>query len=278
MNILKLKFDPRLLVTLNHISLLFIGILFFNFQRNISQTIWTVGTALFLDVCLRFLFRKESLSIRNLLSPLVTSLSLVLLLNSDSTFIYIFSAGVSIISKYLLSFDQKHFFNPSLFGIVATYCFFDFGTFSIQYNQFMGMSYSAIQLCLLGFFTLYFANRIFMPIFYYSTLIGCAFLFSWLQPSIGLVDLIGPDFSASGILFAFFMMTDPVTSPKNLKKQAIFSILCALMSFSLSSHQILHSSFISLFILNSVNMFFVMDLRKNVSIHKKLIFSKTEIE
>ena len=278
MNISKLRFDARLLVALNHISLLFIGILFFNFQRNISQILWAVGTALFLDICLRFLFKRKSLSIRNLLSPLVTGLSLVLLLNSGSIFVYVFSSGSSIISKYLLSFGQKHFFNPSLFGIVTSYCFFDFGSFSIQSNQFMGMSYSAIQLCLLGFFTLYFAKRLILPIFYYFTLIGGAFLFGCFQPSSDLVDLIGPDLSASGILFAFFMMTDPVTSPKTWKKKAIFSILCGLISLLLSAFQILHASFISLFIINSVNMLFIMNSGKNVRVAKELTFRRTENE
>ena len=270
MNISKLQFDARLLVTLNHISLLFIGILFFNFQRNISQILCAVGASVIIDVYLRFLFRKKSLSVSNLLSPAVTGLSLVLLLNSDSIFVYLFSAGVSIVSKYLLSFNQKHFFNPSLFGIVATYCFFDFGSFNIQYNQFMGMSYAAGQLCFIGFLTLYYAKRIFMPVFYYSTLVGGAFIFNWLKPSSHLVDLIGPDISAGGILFAFFMMTDPVTSPKSWKKQAVFSISCALMSLTLSSYQILHASFISLFIFNSVNMLFIMRSIKNSQQFKSL--------
>ena len=262
MNISKLQSDARLWVTLNHISLLIAGVVFFNFQRNLLQTLLTVGAALLTDTCLRYLFRRESLSFRNLLSPAVTGLSLVLLLNSYSIFVYIFSAVMSIASKYILCLDKKHFFNPSLFGIVAAYCWFDFGIFKIQYNQFMGIGYCALQLCILGFGTLYFARRMVMPVFYYTVLVGGAFLVNFFEKDTNLVELIGPELSASGVLFAFFMMTDPVTSPSSWFKQALFSILCALISLILTANQIVHANFISLFLLNSINILFVFKDKK----------------
>lgn len=254
MNTSKLQFDARLWVVLNHISLLVSGIIFFNFQRTVSQIFWTVGTALSVDVVLRYFFRREDVSIRNLLSPAVTGLSLVLLLNSHSIFVYVFSVGASIVSKYVLCFDRKHFFNPSLFGIVVTYCYFDFGTFKIQYDQFMGIGYCALQLCILGFFTLYFARRLVMPVFYYVVLVGGAFFVSFFWKDTYLIELIGPELSASGILFAFFMMTDPVTSPSGWMKQIFFSVLCALISLVLTTNHVVHANFISLFFLNSFSI------------------------
>ncbi len=257
MNMSKLQFDPRLWVAVNHISLLIIGILFFNFQRIFLQIFITTGTTLLVDVCLRYFFRKKSLCLKNLLSPTVTGLSLVLLLNSHSISVYIFSAIASIVSKYTLCINKKHFFNPSLFGVVATYCYFDFDMFDIQYFQFMGMGYSAIQLCVLGFFTLYFAKRILMPVFYYTTLIIGVYVINLFWNEMNLIELIGPELSASGILFTFFMMTDPVTSPSVQREQILFSVLCALISLAITTNQILHGNFLSLFILNSINMFFV---------------------
>ena len=262
MNTSKLKFDPRLWVALNHTILLTLGIFFFNFHRNWMEVFWTLGSALFSDVCLRYFFRKETLSLKNLLSPLVTGLSLVLLLNSYSIFVYIFSAITSIVSKYVLSLDKKHFFNPSLFGVAMTYFWFDFGVFSIQHDQFMGIGgYCAIQLCIVGFITLYFAKRTLLPIFYYSALITGVLIINFIYDKTNLLHLMGPELSASGILFSFFMMTDPVTSPSSWKKQALFSILCALISLTFTMNQIPNANFISLFILNSITMLFVWQKR-----------------
>ena len=257
MNTLKLRFDPRLWLILNHISLLVSGIIFFNFQRTLPQIFWTVGGAVFSDIFLRYLFKKQELCFRNLFSPVITGLSVVLLLNTYSLSVYIFAVITSIASKYILNLNQKHFFNPSLFGIVAAYCWFDFGEFIIQYDQFMGIGYCAFQLCIVGFITLYFAKRITMPVFYYFTLISGAFAIQFfLHNEIDFLQLIGPEISASGILFAFFMMTDPVTSPPRWTKQAVFSIICALLSLVFTINQIPHSNFISLFFLNSIYMLF----------------------
>ena len=192
------------------------------------------------------------MSIKNGLSPAVTALSLVLLINTHSLFIYIFSSITSIVSKYTLSLNKNHFFNPSLFGVVATYCWFDFGSFKIQYDQFMGIGYCSVQLCLLGFWTLYFAKRWLMPIAYYFVLTLGSFFHNFLNKEIDFLEIIGPELSASGILFAFFMMTDPVTSPSGKWNQIFFSSMCALISLFFTSFQILHANFISLFLINYI--------------------------
>jgi len=55
----------------------------------------------------------------NVRSPLITSLSLCLLLRADHASTFILAGMLAILSKFLLRSADKHFFNPANFGIIA---------------------------------------------------------------------------------------------------------------------------------------------------------------
>ena len=52
-------------------------------------------------------------------SPLITALGLSLLLRTDHMLTMAIAAGCAIASKFLFKFENKHFFNPANFGIIA---------------------------------------------------------------------------------------------------------------------------------------------------------------
>ncbi|MCG8368795.1 MAG: RnfABCDGE type electron transport complex subunit D [Pseudanabaenales cyanobacterium] len=53
-------------------------------------------------------------------SPLITALALSLLLRTDHYTTMMVASGLAIASKFVLQTNDKHFFNPANFGIVAT--------------------------------------------------------------------------------------------------------------------------------------------------------------
>jgi dipeptide/tripeptide permease len=50
----------------------------------------------------------------------LVAMSLCLLLKTNDWYVSLLAAFLTVASKYVLRFNQKHIFNPSAFGIVAT--------------------------------------------------------------------------------------------------------------------------------------------------------------
>jgi Na+-transporting NADH:ubiquinone oxidoreductase subunit NqrB len=53
------------------------------------------------------------------LSPLITALSLTLLLRTDTVFLAVLAAALAIGSKFVLRINGKHIFNPANFALVS---------------------------------------------------------------------------------------------------------------------------------------------------------------
>lgn len=85
-------------------------------------------TQLLLTSWVYFLKQKEKISLNSLINPLfisswrsalITALGLSLLLRANHATTMILAGSLAIASKFLLRVNQKHFFNPANFGIIA---------------------------------------------------------------------------------------------------------------------------------------------------------------
>ena len=249
-NISESRYKANLVVVLNHCLLIFFGILVFNFQRDFITVFSTVFLALAVDLIMkRKLFEKKTFSSIDFTSPIISGLSLVILLNLKELHLYWIAITMTIGSKHLLSYNGKHYFNPSLIGILFAISFFEYGSARIQYDQFLGYGYAMCQILFLGTLALLLVNRFYIPLSYYLVLISLGFLVSSLG-HFDLMQLIGPEVSASGLLFIFFMATDPKTSPVSKVSQVVFGIGLGLVSLLLAIIEIHHAGMIALFLGN----------------------------
>lgn len=109
------RFDPRYYQLLIQSCLLLWGVGVLGFPVTSLQMIAVVTSALVTQiVCARW-FAVPLVW----LSTLNTSLSVLLLLHSQSALWLAIVALLSIASKFVLRWDNRHMFNPSAFGIVA---------------------------------------------------------------------------------------------------------------------------------------------------------------
>ncbi|MEM7552532.1 MAG: RnfABCDGE type electron transport complex subunit D [Cyanobacteria bacterium P01_A01_bin.84] len=76
---------------------------------------WAIGDKEFTLISL-----IDSFSLR---SPLITSLGLSLLLRAEHWLIIAIAAACAIASKFIFKYQNKHFFNPANFGIIAALVF-----------------------------------------------------------------------------------------------------------------------------------------------------------
>lgn len=162
------------------------------------------------------------------MSPIITSLSLTLLLRADELSLFVLAALVAIGSKFLLRIGKKHVFNPANAGIVAAIAVSDHAW--ISSGQWGSAALGAFALSCLGFLVLTRARRA------ETTL---AFLAAFAALVIGRSIWLGDPLAiplhqlqnGALLLFAFFMISDPKTSPDSAIGRLLFGTLVAGVAF-----------------------------------------------
>jgi hypothetical protein len=156
------------------------------------------------------------------LSPLITSLSLTLLLRTDAAVFAMLAAGLAIGSKFLLRYRGKHIFNPANFALVAMMLLSDHAW--VSSGQWGSAAIGAFVLACLGFLVLTKAKRaettIAFIVFYGALVFGRAL---WLDDpfSIPLHQLQ----NGALLIFAFFMISDPKTTPNTAFGRVFYAAL-----------------------------------------------------
>ncbi len=164
------------------------------------------------------------------LSPLITSLSLTLLLRTDEAAIAALAAGLAIGSKFLLRFRGKHIFNPANFALVSLMLLSD--RVWVSSGQWGSAALGAFALACLGFLVLTKAKRaettIAFIVFYGALLFGRAL---WLDYpfSIPLHQVQ----NGALLIFAFFMISDPRTTPNTAIGRVLHAGLVASVAYTI---------------------------------------------
>ena len=95
-----------------------LGFTIFGFNRTPLQMLLIVGSGMILEVLMALVAR------RHLVFPLsayISCCSLALLLNySHQNWLLFLPVYLTIASKYLLTFERRHVFNPSMFGVTMS--------------------------------------------------------------------------------------------------------------------------------------------------------------
>ncbi len=214
--------DPRLYQILILSSLLLYGVTFLDLEISPSRALLLLSAALLTQwICTR-LWRLPSFDPR---SALISGLSLCLLLRTNTTALAVLAAGVTIASKFVLRVRGKHIFNPTNFGIVAT--MLATGGVWVSPGQWGNRAFFAFLLACLGGLVINRAARsdvtyAFLA-FYLAVLFGRAL---WLgQPMAIPFHQLG---SGAFLIFAFFMISDPRTTPDSRAGRVLFALLVAL--------------------------------------------------
>jgi Na+-transporting NADH:ubiquinone oxidoreductase subunit NqrB len=164
----------------------------------------------------------------DLRSPLITGLSLSLLLRADEPWIHALAGVVAIGSKFALRLDGKHIWNPAGFAIVIL-LFTANSHVWISPGSWGSGVWLASLLVFFAILVLGAARRSDIAIFFFGT--HAALLFAraaWLGDpfAIPLHQLQ----SGSLLIFTFFMISDPRTSPDSRLGRFLFAASVALLA------------------------------------------------
>jgi enediyne biosynthesis protein E5 len=218
--------DPRILQIAFLGVLLAAGAYLRDFSLRPAQIALTFAAALSIQRLLDQLTRKPAPS---LLSATITSLSLTLLLRADNPWALPAAAVFAIASKFMLRVRGKHLFNPANFGVGAALLVLP-GTW-ISPGQWGNDVALAGWLVVLGATVTSRARRADISwmflIFYLGAL---AMRVAWL----GQRWAVWTHQLSSGalLLFAFFMISDPMTTPSHIKGRAAHAALVAAIAYA----------------------------------------------
>jgi Na+-transporting NADH:ubiquinone oxidoreductase subunit NqrB len=215
--------DPRLYQILILSALLIYGVTRLDLEIRPGRALALLGTALLVQWACTWLWRLPAFDPR---SALISGLSLCLLLRTNSAALAVIAAAVTIASKFVLRVRGKHIFNPTNFGIVAMMLATGGGVW-VSPGQWGSAAFFAFLIACLGGLVVNRAARsdityAFLT-FYLAVLFGRSL---WLgQPMAIPLHQVE---SGAFLIFTFFMISDPRTTPDSRAGRVLFALLVAL--------------------------------------------------
>jgi len=213
--------DPRHYQIATLTTLLVYGILWLDFEVQAAQAIVILLTA----QLTQFLCTKlVGLPRFDPKSALISSLSLCLLLRTNLIMVALLAACITIASKFLIRWNGKHVFNPTNFGLVVAILFT--GQAWVSPGQWGSDAYLGFLFACLGGLVVNRSSRSDVTYafvgFYLAILFGRAL---WLGDPMGIP--LRQLQSGAFLLFAFFMISDPKTTPDSRAGRILFALLVA---------------------------------------------------
>ena len=204
-----------------------------------------VGAALLTQIMCSRWWRLPALDLR---SPLITGLSLSLLLRADDPWLHALAGVIGIASKFVFRIDGKHIFNPAGFAIVVL-LFTASSHVWISPGSWGSTVWFAALLAFFAILVLGAARRSDIAIFFLGS--HAALLFArglWLGDPLSIP--IHQLQSGSLLIFTFFMISDPRTSPDSRLGRFIFAASVAFgahyMAFFMQMRPALYIALIAL--------------------------------
>ena len=169
---------------------------------------------------------------RTLKSAAVTTLGLCLLFKSGSPITLVLGGFVAIASKFVLRVRGKHVFNPANVGIVAAMLLT--GDAWVSPGQWGSGAALVFLVGAAGLMVVLRVGRIDTSIAFLLAYAALQFVRNVLYLGWGVDVWLHQLTNGSLLLFTFFMITDPVTTPGAVRARVGWSILVAFVAFVLS--------------------------------------------
>jgi len=217
-------FDPRLYQIATLAGLLTYGLASLQFEIGPPQIVATIGAALAVQWLCTRLWKLPAFEPR---SALISALSLCLLLRTHSPGVAALAAALAVASKFVVRVGGKHVFNPTNVALVLL-LLVPSGAWVSPGQWGSAATFGFLMACL-GGLVVHRAAR---------GDVTLAFLACWCAVLFGRSFALGEPLtiplhrleSGALLLFAFFMISDPRTTPDSRAGRVLFAALVALVA------------------------------------------------
>lgn len=226
---LALPKDARWFQIAGQSAILVTGLLAFDFRIGLPQILAAIGASLVAQALGTLLIAGRF----DWKSALITGLSLCLLLRANEVWPFVLAALIGTGSKFALRRGGRHVFNPANIGIVAMIALS--GAAWTSTGEWGSNPAFALFIAALGALVCWRASRLDAALLYlgvYAALVVGRALYLGDPLSIPALRLS----HGALILFAFFMISDPKTTPEDPRERALFVGLAALIAYVMQFH------------------------------------------
>jgi Na+-transporting NADH:ubiquinone oxidoreductase subunit NqrB len=213
--------DPRLYQIASLSTLLLYGLLWLHFDVSPVQIIVTIGTAILTQYAGARFYNLPSFDPK---SPLISALSLCLLLRTDHLAVAALAAFIAIGSKFVIRWRDKHLFNPTNFALVIMLAS---GLGWISPGQWGQVAWFGFLIACLGSLVVTRAARADVMLAFLTFYVGLLFARAlWLGDPLTIP--LHQIESGALLIFSFFMISDPKTTPDSRAGRIVFALMVAL--------------------------------------------------
>ncbi len=180
-------------------------------------------------------------------SVLISSFGLSLLLKTNDLWVAVLAAAVSILSKYIIRIKGKHIFNPSALGITVAVLLT--GNAWISPGQWGSGAVLLFGVCSLGFVVTTRVQKLDVSLSFLGTFAALLFIRQVIYLGWPMDHFIQSVSTGSLLLFSFFMITDPRTTPDHSVVRILWSAVIAAVAFYLSAFKFINGAPIFMLVL-----------------------------
>lgn len=235
--------DNRFLAPIFITLILVVGQLTFGMLESWSRTFLAIGVCIVCEVVLgRLLLGKFPY----LASAYISGISVGILIRSPFVWPYALCAALSIMSKYVLRWRDRHLWNPSNFGVSAMLFLYPAAVASLSIQWGNSIWPMAIIWCL-GSLIVMRLKRFHICLTYVVTFLVLAYvrcLITGKPYGASIAPLTGPMYQ----LFVFFMITDPKTTVRSTWGQCLVAVFIAVVEMMLRLAEVIHAPYYALFL------------------------------
>jgi len=237
--------DARYYQIISLSSFLCVGIMLLGWHADALKYIMIFGTC----ILTQYVFaRLNNQSIDTLKSAMITALGLCLLFKANQPILYVCVAFIAIAGKYIVRSQEKHYINPANFGIILTILLF--GNAWISPGQWGSQLYLMLLVAIAGLLVLNKVSRLDTGLVFLFTYLGLEFYLNILFKGWPLDFFLHQSCNGALLLFSFFMITDPVSSPNHAGARMLWAMSIAVLSYYLSTYYFINGAPLwSLFVL-----------------------------
>lgn len=185
-------------------------------------------------------------------SSITTGVGVILMMVTSYLWMYLFVITLGLLQKHFLKIEDRHFFNPSNFALLAGMIFF-YDDAHLVLGQLGDALWLNAIVVVMAVALLIRAKRWVIPLIFVVSYVFFQYL--WVisyDPVLTVEQVTDRFYSVSFIVFILFMLTDPKTTPDSIGQQMIFTLALVMVATLLDRYQgfRVQHLFISLFCLS----------------------------
>lgn len=166
-------------------------------------------------------------------SALVSAMSICLMMQANSIWTFVLAAAISIGSKFFLKINGKHIFNPTNFGICVAFLLT--GDSWISPGQWGSDGMMLFGVGLTGLVVLLRVKRLDTAFAFLITFLGLMFARNILYLGWPIDFFFHQLNAGSLLLFTFFMITDPVQTPRSQTARMLWSVAVGVLAYYMAT-------------------------------------------